>query len=341
MSENSLYNKYRPKTFSEVVGQDIVISILKNQVEKNNIPHSMIFHGDFGTGKTSVARIIANELNDTGFGLIEQDCTIEFLLDDARRLQNTVDQFPMEGTNKVYIFDEAHNIPNKAFDGLLKVVEEPPEHVYFIFITSNFSKIPKGIVSRSSDYEFKLINQSDMRQLLGSIAKKENIPLSDYALSALVQKAQGSARAGLVALGKLQEVDLNTLNNDNILEILGIADISCFENFVKASLFKDFAGLMGAVETINGKNIEVANTVSLLQKFVIDLRFNLVNPEPRGETTDLVSFLKEKNINVKTTGRYLDFLYDELVKAYKDIIHLPFPDYRMRRLVIEIVKTWQ
>lgn len=342
MSDTSLYNKYRPTDFKQVMGQDIVVSILSNQLKKNKLPHSMIFHGDFGTGKTSVARIVANKLNNTGFGLIEQDCTIEFLLDDARKLQNTVDQFPMDGTNKVYIFDEAHNIPQKAFDGLLKTVEEPPKHVYFIFVTSNFQKIPKGIVSRSTDYEFKLINNTTMSHLIYSISEVEDIPITDYIVDAIIQKSKGSARNALVCLNKIAQSDSESLSEDEISNILGVVDIKYFQEFVKCSIFKDFSGLMTAIDKMNNNNLEIENTISLLQKYIIELRFNLLDSKrPDGNTAALAFFLKKQNLDLKNTGRYLDYLYDLVVVTYKDIINLPFPEHRLKRLVIEIVKTWQ
>lgn len=340
MSTNTLYNKYRPKTLDEIHGQPLTVSLLSKQLKNGNLPHSMIFHGTFGTGKTSVARIIANFLNPSIHGIKEQDCTLEFVMDDARKLQQSVDQYPMEGKNKTYIFDEAHNIPQKAFDGLLKIVEEPPSHVYFIFITSAFNKIPDGIKSRSAAFEFGLISKEQVEKRLRYVADLENIKLDDYVFTSLVQKSKGSLREALVNLEKLKSLDLNSINPSELRQILGVPDITVFENLIYAAITKNFEVLMSSVEEINKNSIEIPNTVSMLQKFIIELRFNLVNPEPHGDTLNLVQTLKNSNIDLKYAGRYLDFLYDELVKTYKDVITLPFADCRFRRFAIEVVKTW-
>jgi DNA polymerase-3 subunit gamma/tau len=347
MSESTLYNKYRPSDFSGIVGQDHIIKLISHQLKNNELPHSLIFHGGFGTGKTSVARIIASTLNPSDTGTLEQDCTVEANVDFTRRLQNEVKNYAFEGLIKTYIFDEAHNIPNKAFDGLLKTVEETPDHVYFIFVTSDFSKIPDSIKSRSADYKFLPIPNKDLILKLNEIAVTENIKLSDYLLHSVIDKSRGSLRNAIVDLQKIKTAQSFAQSEEDILKIIGFLDFSIIDNFIKSCFLKDFYKLVEAVDLFCSDGVDPLDTILQLQKFIIELRFNLSSKNYNGQTKDLAEFLTSNNLldpsnpaNLKSGARYLDFLYDELVKVYSDLKFLPFPEQRLRRLSIEIIKSW-
>lgn len=345
LKDSTLYNKYRPKIFLDVVGQDITVKLLQKQLDTQTLPHSLIFHGTFGTGKTSVARIIANTLNTSSTGLVEYDCTTEANVDFTRKLQNDVRSYALDGLIKTYIFDEAHNIPHKAFDGLLKTVEELPDHVYFIFVTSEFSKIPQGIKSRCADYRFIPINSKDLTLKVSTIAQKEGIHLSDYVMQCLVNKSNGSLRDALVDLQKLKVLLEITKEEDRLLFALNSVDPKIFSNIVKSCFDKNFYNLIEAIDDFTKSSIDPLNLILQFQKFIIDLRFNLSTDNLSGPTKETALYIKTNKLdsleNIKGGARYLDFLYDELVKVYMDLTVLPAVEQRLKRFSIEAIKNWK
>ena len=214
----ALYRRYRPKTLSEVVGQEQITDILSKSLKSGKLAHAYLFIGPRGTGKTSVARILAHEINgfkyeleDDYLDIIEIDAASNTGVDNIRDLREKAIIAPTKGKYKVYIIDEVHMLSKSAFNALLKTLEEPPEHVIFIMATTDAYKVPVTITSRSQSFTFKLADPSTMFEYLKSVAKKEKINIDDEALKIVVKRGGGSFRDSLSLLDQV-----STLNDDKI-----------------------------------------------------------------------------------------------------------------------------
>ncbi|MBF05388.1 DNA polymerase III, subunit gamma and tau [bacterium] len=205
MSENhiALYRKYRPQTFKDVIGQDHVIEVLKKSIAEKNIAHAYLFAGGRGTGKTTIARILANEIGTTSKDLYEMDAASNRKIDDFRELKESVHTLPFDSKYKVYIIDEVHMLTKEAFNAFLKTLEEPPKHVVFILATPEIDKLPDTIVSRCQTYSFKKPTRSVLSTAVLKVAKGEKATLDKGAAELIAILAEGSFRD---ALGVLQKV---------------------------------------------------------------------------------------------------------------------------------------
>ena len=210
MAYQALYRKYRPASFDEVVGQKHIVKTLQNAVEKNRIAHAYLFCGPRGTGKTSIAKIFARTLNCTGEkkpcmecencrlslagthpDIIEIDAASNNGVDEVRNLIDRVGYAPLEGKYKVYIIDEVHMMTSGAFNALLKTIEEPPEHVIFIFATTEPHKVLPTILSRCQRYDFSKVSHQDILDRLKWVCEQENITAEESALSLIADLADG------------------------------------------------------------------------------------------------------------------------------------------------------
>ena len=197
----ALYRRYRPKTLAEVVGEEQVTESLINSLKKGKIAHAYLFIGPRGCGKTSVARILAHEINefkyeleDSYLDIIEIDAASNTGVDNIRELREKAIIAPSQGKYKVYIIDEVHMLSKSAFNALLKTLEEPPEHVIFIMATTDAHKIPVTITSRSQVLTFKLANPAVMLEHVKKICTKEKIDIDQAALEIIVRRGGGSFR---------------------------------------------------------------------------------------------------------------------------------------------------
>ena len=216
----ALYRKYRPLKLADVVGQDDTIRQLQTQLTNQKISHGYLFVGARGCGKTSVARIFAHEINhfdyqleDNYVDIIEIDAAVFTMVENIRELRDKAMLAPTTGKYKVYIIDEIHMLSKNAFNALLKILEEPPEHIVFIFATTNPEKIPATILSRVQIFHFKLADKSIMQPFLEGICQKEGINIEKDALSLLIEQGGGSFRDSLSILNQLSNLhaDKSTL----------------------------------------------------------------------------------------------------------------------------------
>ena len=228
----ALYRKYRPLKLADVVGQDDTIRQLQTQLTNQKISHGYLFVGARGCGKTSVARIFAHEINhfdyqleDNYVDIIEIDAAVFTMVENIRELRDKAMLAPTTGKYKVYIIDEIHMLSKNAFNALLKILEEPPEHVVFIFATTNPEKIPATILSRVQIFHFKLADKSIMQPFLENICQKGGINIEKDALSLLIEQGGGSFRDSLSILDQLSNLhaDKSTLiTTEEVSSALGV-----------------------------------------------------------------------------------------------------------------------
>jgi DNA polymerase-3 subunit gamma/tau len=203
MSDTALYRKYRPQKFSEVLGQDHIVKVLKSSIELDKIAHAYIFSGSRGTGKTSVARIFAREIGTSPNDISEIDAASNTGVDNIRELNESVNTIPFESKYKVYILDEAHMLSKGAWNALLKTLEEPPAHAIFILATTEYEKIPETVISRCQTFSFKKPSQKVLKDVVIAIAKKEGFTLEPASADLVALLGDGSFRDAQSILQKV------------------------------------------------------------------------------------------------------------------------------------------
>ena len=224
----ALYRKYRPKSLSEVVGQEQITKTLASSLAQDKISHAYLFVGPRGTGKTSVARIFAHEVNgfnyeieDDYVDIVEIDGASNRGIDNIRELREKAAIAPTSGKYKVYIIDEVHMLTKEAFNALLKTLEEPPAHVIFIMATTDAYKVPITITSRAQTFTFKLADDKTMFDFLKSVAEKEKIKIDDAALKIVVKRGGGSFRDSLSLLDQISTLSKDKITKDLVISAMG------------------------------------------------------------------------------------------------------------------------
>lgn len=243
----ALYRKYRPISLDQVVGQDAIVTSLKIAIKNGKASHAYMFVGPRGCGKTSVARIFAHEINhfdyqleDSYVDIIEIDAASNTGVDNIRDLREKAVIVPTNGKFKVYIIDEVHMLSKSAFNALLKLLEEPPEHVVFIMATTDPEKVPITITSRSQVYTFRLADPDTMQAHLESIAKQEKINITPDALSIIVRRGGGSFRDSISLLDQISTLKDGKITADDITSALGLPRDEITKNLLSAYSTGDF-----------------------------------------------------------------------------------------------------
>lgn len=292
MSYTALYRKFRPDNFNDVKGQDHIVTTLTNQIKANRIGHAYLFCGTRGTGKTSVAKILAKAVNcqhpvngspcnecemckaiqaGTSMNVIEIDAASNNGVDNIREIREEVAYPPTEGKYKVYIIDEVHMLSIGAFNALLKTLEEPPAYVIFILATTEAHKIPITILSRCQRYDFKRISLDTIAQHLGQLLEKEHIEAEDKALRYIAKSADGSMRDALSLLEQCISYRFGEkLTYEITLEVLGAVDTQVFYQLMQAIQNEQVADAISTIEEVIIQGRE-------LSQFVTDFTWYLRN----------------------------------------------------------------
>src|SRR3990167_3232652 len=217
-----LYRKYRPQTFSDVIGQDHVVKVLEGALKQGNISHAYLFAGSRGTGKTSVARIIARELKCEIEDVYEIDAASNRGIDDIREIRESVNTLPFRSPYKVYIVDEVHMLTKEAWNAFLKTLEEPPRHVIFIMATTEAHKLPETVVSRCECFAFKKPTHGTLVEAILKIVKAEKYEIEKKSASLIATLADGSFRDAFGILQKaMHSSEDKKLPHTEIEKVLG------------------------------------------------------------------------------------------------------------------------
>lgn len=273
----ALYRKYRSKSLSEIVGQDHVTSLLDRALESNKVAHAYLLTGPRGTGKTSVARILAHkitglpyDIEDNNLDIIEIDAASNNGVDNVRDLREKALVAPVKSQKKVYIIDEVHMLSKSAFNALLKIIEEPPEHVVFILATTDFDKVPDTIVSRTQRYNFRLIDESTVADHLAFIAKEESIKIDTDALNLIAERGGGSLRDSISLLDQIQHSESKNgeITRSDIEASLGLATKDEINAIGEAILSGDALKIITAVRQPELRGIGAVSVADQLYNWI-------------------------------------------------------------------------
>ncbi len=342
-----LYRKYRPSKLKEVVGQAVIIQILRQILKSGSIPHSFIFAGTRGIGKTTVARIFAKAINceklTTGDACgkctnclaIEQEKTVDIVeidgasnngVDEIRDLRDKCVFLPQNLKYKVYIIDEVHMLTTAAFNALLKTLEEPPKHVVFILATTEPHKIPKTVQSRCMNFSFLTLTEAEIEGQIIEVAKKEKITLDKEAASLIAKKAEGAMRDALVLLDKAAAYAGQKINKETVLEIIGGVDeneiLKIISSLDNADLANAVAQLDALLKAGKSENSIIDAFIDNFKQILLKISTGEPNLFKKLNKTKILEIFSELNALVKeiryTTSKQ-NMLMVTLIKVYSII----------------------
>ena len=258
----ALYRKYRSKSLDEIVGQSHITDMLRRAITSGNVAHAYLLTGPRGVGKTSIARILAHEINklpytdeSTHLDIIEIDAASNNSVEDIRNLRDKVAVAPTSASKKIYIIDEVHMLSKSAFNALLKTLEEPPEHVVFILATTDVEKLPATIISRVQRFNFRLVGSDDMVKHLRAISDAENIDITDEALQLVARHGQGTFRDSISLLDQLRNLSDSTITPELIESVVGLASDEMVVELLSAYDSQDLTKLTGLIDDAEKRGI--------------------------------------------------------------------------------------
>ena len=293
-SNIALYRKYRPESFEEVIGQDHIVKAISGSLEQGKVAHAYLLCGPRGTGKTTIARIIAKELGTSQNDIYEMDAASNRGIDDVREIRENVRTLPFDSKYKIYILDEVHMFTKDAWNALLKTIEEPPEHVIFILATTELEKIPETIISRCQSFVFKKPNDAILSKVVINVAKKEGYNLEEGGAELIALLADGAFRD---ALGTLQKVI--SFSKDKLIkikeieEITGAPNTTLVESFLDALATKDIEKGFLSIERAVNQNIDME---VYLKMIIYKLRYALMLRFVPTTKNNIKDILNEKDI---------------------------------------------
>lgn len=325
----SLYRTYRPNSFAEVRGQEGVVSVLEAAIEQNKIGHAYLFAGSRGTGKTSMARILAHALGTHSQDIYEIDAASNRQVEDARALREGVTTLPFESKYKFYILDEVHMLTKEAFNTLLKTLEEPPEHVIFVLATTELDRVPETIQSRCQVFRFKRPSRETLKKLVLDVTKKEKTSISPASAELVALMGEGSFRDTLSILQKVLTVSRDAnLSDEEVAKVVGAPSGKVVNSFLSALAVGDIAAALASFHegTKDGAEPKVFILLAvekvravLLLRFAPTLKGELVE-QFGGEDVDLLTTLSGKEGSKINAA-----LLAELITALIETPRAPLP----------------
>lgn len=337
----TLYRKYRPYTFKEILGQDHIVSVLEAAIQNKSIAHAYLFSGSRGTGKTSIARIMASELGCVEEDIYEIDAASNRGIDDIRALRDSVHTLPFKSPYKIYIIDEVHMLTKDAFNALLKTLEEPPQHVIFMLATTEKDKVIDTIISRCQVFDFKRPTQSVLRDHIKNIAKKEGYTIDAGSLELISVLGDGSYRDTLGMLQKVMSYSTDKkITVDEAERITGAPGVRVVGEFLAAIAGRDIDGALALVTRTEDAGIPAKTFIHFLilrMRYLLLLRYakntHATIKEEIGEESyeRLVAIGKEgTHINSETLK--------ELLVAYRESNYAVMPYVPLELAVYRILE---
>lgn len=264
-SNLALYRKYRPESWGEVVGQDHIVKAISGSLKAGKVAHAYLLCGPRGTGKTTIARIIASELGTSVNDIYEMDAASNRGIDDVRDIRENVRTLPFDSKYKIYILDEVHMFTKDAWNALLKTIEEPPEHVIFILATTELEKIPETIISRCQSFVFKKPTDAILSEVVTNVAKKEGYKLDEGGGELIALLADGAFRD---ALGTLQKVISfskdKVISIEEIEEITGAPNSTLVDDFLSALASSDIEKGFEVIEKASSQNMDMGVYIKMI-----------------------------------------------------------------------------
>jgi DNA polymerase III subunit gamma/tau len=320
----ALYRKYRPQDFDDVVGQDAVVRTLKNAIAAGQVRQAYLFAGPRGTGKTTLARLLAKALNcaqgptptpdntcascvaiskgtDTALDVIEMDAASQRGIDDIRELRERAVLQPVQGAYKVYILDEAHQLTDAAFNALLKLIEEPPPHLVFVFCTTDLGKMLGTVRSRCQTFTFARPRLSELLRVLRRIADAEGFDAPDAALTQIARSARGSFRDAVSTLDQLAAATSGQITVQSVLQLLGTVDEEALFRLCDLIIDHDTASALTFVEELSEQGQDLGRLVTELLEH---LR-HLLLVQHMGEVPESVPVTEESREKLRAQANQL------------------------------------
>lgn len=336
MAYQALYRRYRPKCFSDVKGQGHITTTLRNQLNTDRVGHAYLFTGTRGTGKTTVARILAASINclspaedgspcgecamckaiESGISMnvVELDAASNNSVDDIRQLTEDMEYPPTEGKYRVYIIDEVHMLSTQAFNALLKSLEEPPSYVVFILATTDVHKVPITILSRCQRYDFKRMTIETIENRMKHLMEEDGHKVEEKGLAYIARRADGSMRDALSLLDQcISFYPKGELGYDQILSVLGAVDTGVFSNLIRKVNGQDVVGAIKCVD-------EVVMSGRELQQFVVDLIWYLRNLMLVKSSDDMEDVLDMSSDNIASLKEEANMMDMAVIMRYIHIL---------------------
>lgn len=329
----ALYRKYRPTNFSEVVGQDKVITVIKNEIINNRISHAYLFSGPRGTGKTTTAKIIAKLVNCTNpvngeccnkcdnclnfknsSDIVEIDAASNNGVDEIRELRDKVNLVPTNSKYKIYIIDEVHMLTTQAFNALLKTLEEPPAHVIFILATTEPHKIPLTVASRCQKFQFSKISNDEIVHRLSDIIKEENIKLDNEILLEIARLSDGGLRDAINMLDQLLAYKSENITLMDVYNINSCVSYIDIYNFINNMMNNNAIEIVNFIEKIDSEGKNISKFIEELIVFLKDILLY--------KSANINSEIEDKNTKIKELSDVLseNAIYN-MIYSYNDTLN--------------------
>lgn len=330
MSYTALYRKFRPLTFSEIVGQEHITKTLKNQIMAGRVGHAYLFNGGRGTGKTSAAKVLARAINCLNpqegepcnecevckaalsgslTDIVEMDAASNNSVEDVRSIREEVNFLPTVAKYRVYIIDEVHMLSTGAFNALLKTLEEPPAHVKFILATTEPQKLPATILSRCQRFDFKKISNENIEKRLRFVCEESKIEITQEALKLIGILSEGAMRDALSILERCVQDGEDKIDEDKIKDLVGIPKLTMVHNIVKAIFEYNVENAICAVNEVLDSGKDLSNLLWEMIKYIKDILVYKVTQNLQIYSEEELAQIKDL-ADIVIKERLLHIIYD-------------------------------
>lgn len=365
MTNLVLYRKYRPQSFSEIIGQEHIVQTLTNSIAGKSISHAYLFTGPRGSGKTTIARLFAKAINcqDTtsfepcnkcdscleimqakAMDLIEIDAASHTGVDDVRELIEGIKFSPVKSKYKIFIIDECHQLSKSAANALLKTLEEPPAHAIFLLATTEVHKMIPTIISRCQRHDFKRLQIPEITKKLEFIAKKENIKLDESALSLIALNSRGSFRDAESLLDECISFsgNTNTIKAGDIKELLGIVEVNQISQFVDFLLLKDTKNAIVYLNSIADSGVDLQEFTKTLIFYLRQSLLQKINPEflnlqNSGLSEKELEKIKSQIANLK--NKDIQIMLESFISAENKMKYAQIPQLPLELSIVDLTHT--